>query len=205
MKAFTNYEDASKNARYTGSAQLEPGAYVCNIINVQYQEGKDGNSDLINILFDVYEGDQKGFFKKQYEASTDENKKWKGRHGIWVPSDDGSEKDGWTKNAFAKWTNGFEDSNAGYKWDWEEDKWKGKLIGIVFRRCGKVIDGKPVEFTEVAFPCSADEVRKGTVKAAKFKAYSGYDEAKNAAITADNGTPDFVSVDNSATEEEIPF
>ena len=65
MKQFSNYEEAKKNAQYTGSEKLPKGAYVCVIKNVQYQAGQNGNSDIINVLFDVAEGEYKDFFKKQ--------------------------------------------------------------------------------------------------------------------------------------------
>lgn len=198
MKAFNNFEEAKKNAQYTGAEKLPAGAYVCKILNVQYQNGENGNSDLINVLFDVVEGDQQDFFKKQYDNNTAEDKKWKGRTTIWVPKDDGSEKDEWTKNTFAKWTNSFEASNAGYTWDWYENKWKGLIIGLNFREAGKNIEGKNVVYTEVAFPVEAQLVREGKVKPAKFKAYSGYDS--NPSETTNN---DWMSVPSGV--EEIPF
>lgn len=198
MKAFNNFEEAKKNAQYTGTEKLPAGAYVCKILNVQYQNGENGNSDLINVLFDVVEGDQQDFFKKQYDNNTAEDKKWKGRTTIWVPKDDGSEKDEWTKNSFAKWTNSFEASNAGYTWDWDENKWKGLVVGLNFREAGKNIEGKNVVYTEVAFPVEAQLVRDGKVKPAKFKAYNGYDS--NPSETTNN---DWMSVPSGV--EEIPF
>lgn len=202
MKQFSNYDEAKKNAQFTGSEKLPAGAYVCEVKNVQYQEGKNGNSDLINILFDVCEGEYKDFFKKQYDSSSDENKKWKGRASIWVPSDDGSEKDNWTKNSFAKWTNAFEASNKGYAWDWDENKWKSKKVGIVFREEGNVIEGKEVLYTAVAFPIEAQKVRDGKAPEAKFKARNGYTGKGNS--NSSSKSDDFLSIP-IGTEEEIPF
>ena len=127
IRKLVPYADAAKNARFTGSAKLPEGAYVANIMNVKYVPGTDGNSDRIDIQFDIAEGEYKGFFKKQYEENTQEDKKWKGRTAIYIPKDDGSEKDEWTQNTFAKWTAAFENSNEGYHWDWQEKKWKKSL------------------------------------------------------------------------------
>ena len=201
MKAFNGYEEAKEAAKYSGGEKLPIGAYVCKILNVQYVTGDNGNSDRIDILFDVAEGDHKDFFKKQYDANTSEDKKWKGRKSIYVPKDDGSEKDGWTKNSFAKWTNAFEDSNDGYKWDWNENKWKGLIVGIVYGQTGTVIEGKEIVYHEPRIPCAASAVRDGSAPSAKFVAKKGYTGNGSAASSSDDG---FMSVPESG-ESEIPF
>lgn len=198
MKQFKGYEDAKKNAQFSGSNQLPAGAYCCNIKNVKYDSFDWG--DVIVVAFDVTEGEFKDFFKNQYDNNTNEDKKWKGTARINVPKDDGSEKDGWTKNAFAKWTDSFEKSNNGYVWDWDENKWKNKNIGLVFRECGNVIDGKEVKYTEVAFPIDIQTVRDGKAPEAKFKAKNGYTGAQKTSTTSDG----FMSIP-AGTEEEIPF
>lgn len=197
MKQFKDFEAAQEAAKYTGGEKLPAGAYVCKIKNVQYVGGKDGNSDMINLLFDITEGEYKDFFKKQYDNNSAEDKKWKGRATIYVPKDDGSEKDGWTKNSFAKWTNAFEDSNNGYKWDWDENKWKGLTVGIVFGETGSKIDGKDIVYTEARFACNVQTVRDGKAPEAKFKAKKGYGQ------TAPTGSEDFMKLPEG--EEEIPF
>lgn len=200
MKQFNGFEDAQKNARYTGSAKLPEGAYVANIMNVKYVPGENGNSDRIDIQFDIADGEYKGFFKKQYEENTQEDKKWKGKTSVYVPSDDGSERDGWTKNTFAKWTNALEDSNSKYKWDWDESKWKGLKVGLMFALTGNVIEGKEVTYTEVRYPLSVEEAKKPDIKIPAIKKRKGYTGNSSSAPT-DNS---FVNVPDGV-EEEIPF
>lgn len=205
MKKFSGYDEAKKQAEYQGSPKLPAGAYVCKISNVRYEPGEGDYSDRIVIAFDITEGEQKGFFKKQYDSNINEDKKWKGTHRIYVPSDDGSDKDAWTKKQFARWTNALEKSNSGYTWNWDETKWKDKLIGIIFREAGNVIDGKEVKYTEVSAPCSVDEAREGTFWEGyiRFKARNGYTgQQKNDVINTNNN--DFMSIPEGS-EEEIPF
>jgi len=199
MKQFNGYADAAKNARLTGSSKLPEGAYVAKIMNVKYVPGENGNSDRIDLQFDIAEGEYKGFFKKQYEENTQEDKKWKGKTSIYVPKDDGSEKDEWTKNSFAKWTNALEDSNNNYKWDWDENKWKGLSIGLMFALTGNVIEGKEVTYTEVRYPMSVENAKKPDVKIPAIKKRNGY--TGNAPVPTDNS---FVNVPDSVAEE-IPF
>lgn len=202
MKAFNGYDEAKKNAQYAGSARLPIGAYVCEIKNVKYVVGENGNSDHIDILFDIAEGELKDFFKKQYDGNTSEDKKWKGRKSIYVPKDDGSQKDEWTKNAFAKWTNSFEDSNPGYKWNWKEDKWKGLKVGIVFGETGTVIDGREILYTEPRFACDIKKVKDGTAPKAKFVAKKGY--TGNQTASSDSDGSEFMTIPEGSAEE-IPF
>jgi hypothetical protein len=173
-------------------------------MNVKLEEGENGNSDRIKIQFDIAEGEYKDFFRKQYDNNTNEDKKWKGTATIWCPKDDGSEKDGWTKNAFASWTNGFEDSNSGYTWDWDENKWKGLMIGIVFGETGTVIEGKEIVYTEARRGASVDDIRKGNYREQKFKKKNGYTGRGGSGSAASSGS-DFVSIDNDSADEMIPF
>lgn len=196
MKAFNGFDEAKKAASY-GGEKLPTGAYICKVLNVEYQVGENGNSDLIKVAFDIVEGEYKDFFKTQYENNTAEDKNWKGNVRIYVPKDDGSERDQWAKNRFAKWTNGFEASNKGYVWDWDEKKWKGLLIGIVFGETGTKINGKDIVYTEARFACSVDEVRNDKAPKAKRINKNGYGE--DAPANTSGGDANFVDV--SATED----
>jgi len=197
MKKFSNYDDAKKAAQSAGSAKLPAGAYVCKIMGVRYEEGQDGRSDVLVLQYDITEGEQKDFFKKQYEANTSEDKKWKGTVRIYVPADDGSEKDGWTKRSFASWIDAVEKSNSGYSWAWDENTLKNKAVGIVFGETGTVIDGKNVVYTEARFGVDVEKVRSGKAPEAKFKSKNGYNSAKPL-------EDDFMKIPDSSVEE-IPF
>lgn len=195
IKQFSGLEQIQTEARKTGSAKLPAGPYVCQIKGVKYDE----EHGFIKIQFDVAEGEYKDFYTKQYKESKDENKKYKGVVTVWLPKDDGSEKDGWTKKTFANWINAVEDSNSGYKWTWDETTLKGKKIGLMFGEVGKNIDGKDVTYTECRFPISVEAAKSGKVKTPEFYAYKGYGTAK----PATTGT-DFMNIP-SDLENELPF
>lgn len=206
MKKFGGYDDAKKEAQASGaSKRLPAGAYVCKVLGVKYEAGENGNSDRIRVQFDIAEGEFKDFFQKQYEANTNEDKKYKGNATVYVPTDDGSEKDGWTKKSFAGWTSSFEESNPGYAWDWDEKKWKGKLVGIVFGDTGTVIEGKEIVYTEARFAVSAGTVRSDLAPEAKFKAKNGYTGNGNAGGSSSaSGESDFMKVPETSLDE-LPF
>lgn len=201
MKAFNDFDKAKEAARQTGSgAKLPPGAYKAKIIGVKYEAGKNGTSDRILIQFDITEGEFKDFFRTQYDENTSEDKKWKGKAAIYVPVDDGSERDNWTKRSFAKWTNALEDSNVGYTWDWDEKKWKNLAIGLMYAETWTAIDGRPIKYTEVRYPMAIGEV-KPDVKIPDPKVKDSYKQAVN---NSDNATDDFVNVPEGSADE-IPF
>lgn len=205
MKALNNFEESKKKAAYKGSSRLPVGGYVAKIKDVRYEEGKEDNSDMIILAYDIAEGEHKDFFKNQFDNNTQEDKKWKGRTTIYVPKDDGSERDEWTKTAFARWTNAFEDSNKGYVWDWDEKKWKGKMIGLIYGEVGTVIDGKPIEYTECRFPESVEKVRSGDFKIPAFKARKGYDEAIDKQGDEERANDKgFMNIPDTI-DEELPF
>lgn len=195
IKQFNGYDDAKKKAQYPGSTKLPAGVYVCKILGTKLE----GN--MLKVQFDVAEGEYKDFFQNQYKNSKDEDKKYKGMTTLWLPKDDGSEQDAKTKTNFARWTTSIEESNKGYVWDWDETKWKGKLVGICYGEVGKLIDGKSVKFNEARWPVSVESVRSGKAKVPEFYAYKGYSDKPTTTTPA---STDFVNVP-AGIEEEIPF
>lgn len=205
MKAFDGYDNAKKEAQASGSKRLPAGGYVVKILGVRYQPGENGNSDMIRLQFDIIEGEFKNFFQDQYEANTSEDKKYKGNATVYVPKDDGSQKDGWTKRSFAGWTSAFEQSNPGYAWDWDEKKWKDKVVGLVFGETGTVIDGKEIVYTEARYAVPAEDIRNNNYKPAKFKAKNGYGEGGNGGNGGNSGSGNGWLAVPSGVEEDLPF
>ena len=201
MKAFNNYDEAKKSADAAGAAKLPVGAYVCKIKQVRYENGDKG--DRIVLAFDVFEGEFKDFFANQFEANTNEDKKWKGRVNIFVPKDDGTDLDAITKRSFAGWVSAIEKSNPGYLWDWDEQKWADKLVGIVFGNTGTIIEGKEVVYTEARFAVEVQKVRDGNAPVAKFKTKNGYTGNGNGGNGESND--DFLKIPTAGKREELPF
>lgn len=116
---------------FSDRQKLPLGAYVCKVKKVAIQANDYGQQ--LCILFDIAEGEFKGFYNEEFKNNTLEDKKWKGILRQWLPKDNGSEQDEWTKSAFKGMCSAFERSNPGYQWNWDETSLVGKLIGILFR------------------------------------------------------------------------
>ena len=190
IKQFSDY---ATTQAYTEGAALPKDGYICRILNAQVKEGSNGQ--YIQIAYDIAEGEFAGYFKKLYDAKQDENKKWTTYYFLNIPKDDGSEKDGWTKRTFKTFTNALEDSNEGYHFDWDETKFKGKLIGGLFRyEEFQKNDGSVGRSTKMKNACSVDKIRSGNFKLPDDKL-----------LTPTNNTPtDFMNIPDGIAEE-IPF
>ena len=161
MKAFSNYD---KTHAYSEGNRLPVGGYVLKIMNVKEEVGQNGNSGQLVIAFDVAEGDQAGFYQKNYAAQTGEDKKWKGSTRLWIPKDDGSEQDEWTKRKFKTFIVSVEDSNDGYHWDWDETKLKGKIVGGIFNEKEWEFNGNSGFFTNLHHFTTAEKIRANEFK-----------------------------------------
>ena len=128
IKQPSNWNEVQE---FTDRPKLPLDAYVCKIRKVAVQN--NGYGDQLCLLLDIHEGEFKGFYDNDFKNNTNQDKKWKGVLRVWLPKDDGSEKDEWTKSAFKGMVTAFEKSNPGYQWNWDEASLVGKLIGVLFR------------------------------------------------------------------------
>lgn len=191
MKPFSGYKAERQMAR----EQLPVGAYVAKILAAEVVEYDWG--DVLLISFDIIEGEHKDFFRNDYNGQQDEDKKWRGTYRLNVPKDDGSEKDGWTKNTFNGAMYAIEQSNPGYHWDWNEAGLKGKLIGVNYREFDWEFNDRSGTSTECGRFETIDDVRSGKCKELKKR------ELKNKGKPANKTSfADYASVDDDG---DLPF
>ena len=177
MKQFSGFEAKKVSTREV----LPAGGYVVKILDVQEITYSWGN--VLEISFDVVEGDYAGFFKKDYAGQIQEDKKWRGKYRLSIPNDDGSDKDAWTKRTFGGAIFAVEDSNPKFRWTWDEKALKGLIVGTLFRNKEWEMNGNSGWTTECSAFISADDVRSGNFKIPKDKALKK--EAKPAQSVAD--------------------
>lgn len=198
MKKFKDYETTQA---YANAERLPIGGYVIKIENVKFEEGTNGMSDRIALMFDIAEGEFKGFFRTNYENQTQEDKKWKGTYRIYCPKDDGSEQDTWTKRRFKTIMEAFEDSNPNFTWNWDEKLLKGKVIGAIFNDKEYEFNGNRGFFTNCYSLVKAEDIRKGNFKIPEATLL----KAKSAAPAPRTDIGDgFMNIPDGV-DEEIPF
>lgn len=168
------YNGAKAQRRSSGREVLPAGGYVARILNaeVQHYNFSNGAVDKLVLSFDILEGKFKDFFKTDYQNNQNEDKKWRGVFRITIPADDGTESDGWAKNAFNNFIYALEDGNPGYTWAWDETTLKGKVIGVLFRNKEWEFNGNTGWTTECCAVDAASAIREGNFKMPKDKPLS---------------------------------
>lgn len=165
MKPVKGYEEAK--AMGEGQERLPVDGYIIKILNVEEVDYEWGN--VIALSYDIVEGEHAGYYKKNYDMQTQEDKKWKGVHRMNVPKGDGTEKDGWTLSSFKRDIEAFEDSNSGFHWDWDEQKLKGLVVGAVMQDREYEFNGSSGFWTACHHLTSVERIREGKFKIPKPK------------------------------------
>ena len=163
MKAFNGLEIKKS---VSASEPLPAGGYVAKILNAKVEEYSWG--EVLVISFDIAEGEYKDFFSKQYKENTREDKKWKGNFRLTVPQESNQYFDS-QKRTFGNAIWSIEESNPSFRWAWDENALKGKMVGVLFRNYEYDVDGRQGWSTECCTFVSVEDVRTGNFKQPKDK------------------------------------
>lgn len=164
IKKPTGWENVQD---YTDRKTLPLDAYVCRIKKAVVQQNTYG--DQLCVLFDISEGDFARFYDEDFKNNQNEDKKWNGILRLFLPVNDGSDKDEWTKRTLKGFITAVERSNPGYVWNWDESTLAGRTVGILMRNEEWSYNGKTGWKVRPFRAISADSVRKGEFTLPKDK------------------------------------
>lgn len=187
MKAYSNY---TKGTPVQDAERLPAGGYILKILKAEEVTYSNGGRGL-KLNFDIAEGDQKDFYKKNYAGQT-EPKKWKGVYSFGIPDENTEEK---YRKAFENRIACITDSNPGYEWDWNEDSLKNKLVGAVFGNQEWEYDSKNGWFTKCFGLRTVSAIKEG-----RFKV-----PADRPLQNQSNSSESFTPIGESLSDEDIPF
>ena len=196
MKKPNNWENVQASREFT---PLPAGGYICKIMGAKVKEYNSNGSSFerLEIALDITEGAFKDFYKQDFENQNTEDKKWKGVLRLYVPKDDGSEKDEWTKSRLKATTDAIEDSNSGFHWDWDESKLKNKIVGCIFRNEEWEFNGKTGIKAQPFKFISTDLVREGKFKIPEDKLLKN-----KSAVSGINNSANYVEIES---DDDLPF
>ena len=195
MKKFNNWENVKAASEFV---PLPAGGYIVELKNAKVKEYKNQNGDAFErfeIALDIAEGEFKDYYANDYCNQTNEDKKWKGVLRLYMPKEDGSEQDEWTKSRFKSFIEAVEDSNPGFHWDWDESKLRGKKIGCLFRLEEWEYNGKTGKKAQPFKAVSIEKIKSGNFKIPKEKLLDKNASAPN------SPTPEFRDI----PDEDVPF
>lgn len=185
--------------------RLPLGAYIARVKQAVLQSNEYG--EQLCILFDIAEGEFQGYYTSDFQNNTRPDKKWKGVLRYWLPKEDGSEKDEWTKRSLKGLVTSFERSNPGYQFDWNEKSLAGKLVGVLYRNEEWEYEGKTGWTPRPFRAISVDSVRQGDFTFPKDKPLkkkqeegSGYSDY---AVPSYPEAPSYPILDSD--DSELPF
>lgn len=162
MRKINGWEniDAQRFGEFEG---IEPGWYPCVILNVAEEASKNSQRDGVRFDFDIVDGKFKSYYTRLYKADAGkDNRRWRGTYwqmteGNGVPF-------------FKGIITAIEESNAGYKFDFDERKMKGLKVGVGFRREQYEATDGTLKFTVKPFAfCSIQKVISGEMAVPKDK------------------------------------
>ena len=126
MKKIENWDSIETN-EYIENEKLKLGGHICIIKNVKNYN--HNGIDKISLELDIAEGDQKDFYQKKYDERGDNAKFWDDGATLSFVAEPTEDKD---KSYIKGLIKAIESYNSNYKWDWDEEKLKGKKIGVNF-------------------------------------------------------------------------
>lgn len=217
MKAFKGYNEVQVNKF---GEKLKLGGHICKVLEAKietFTSKKDGKDyEQLIIKFDIEAPDeQAGFYANKFaeDAKKDAlNAKWKGFHKISVPTDDSED---FIKSNFKAFTTSIEESNQGYKWNWEENTLIGKVFGGVFGYEEFVAqDGTTIPLTKIRYVRSTNKIEETPIPKVKMAdktlmEYEDYiemrkNERKNNEDKNASNTSSFDS-GNISDNDDLPF
>lgn len=118
MKRIENWENIQES---TSFKRLTPNGYICKILKVKDHPEKE----YLKIYFDIVKGDDKGYFKKQYDGDIRKERKWPNA-GTFIRSYKDS-----AASMFKGFINAIEKSNKSYQWNFDEKTLVNKVVGLI--------------------------------------------------------------------------
>lgn len=170
MKSFSGYDAINPAGEFE---PLPVGGYICKILHAEVKASvNDPTMMWLAVDFDIDDGPYTGYYQQQFANTSFADARWGGTLRVFIPRDDGSDKDEWTKRSFKGFTTSVENSNPAYTWDWDEAKLAGKEVGIIYRNEEWEYNGRTGWKAKPFRACSSDTIVDGRFKIPKKKPLS---------------------------------
>ena len=125
MERIDNWEKVEAKGMEDFKA-LPIGAYECIIKKAQVHKNPESGKESFKVAVDILSGEYKDYFKKRYDSNTNADKKWDNNAVRYLAFQ------GDNVAYFKGFITCVENSNVGYKWNWDETTLTGKKICGVF-------------------------------------------------------------------------
>ena len=197
--------DYNQASAYDGSGgpRLVPGGQVCKIVGARTEtvNTQNGPKQKFVLAYDIAEGEFAGYFDEQFKRAKeqDANKaKWRGTYDCFILTNEGKTNP-WFKGTLACIDKSNEPFQCVVNGQLNEANFKGKLIGMLFRKEEYMgSDGKKKETVKACAARSVQTIREGNFEIPEPKLLQGSQGGRGAAPSVPAG---FTQVD----DDELPF
>lgn len=126
MKKIENWNEIEAKGMEDFKA-LPIGAYECKIINAVENHNEQSGKTTLKVMVDIASREYKDYFKKRYDSNTAIDRRWDNNATKYLAFE------GENTSYFKGFITCVENSNVGYKWNWEESTLRDKKIVGVFQ------------------------------------------------------------------------
>ncbi len=126
MKVIDNWEEVEAKGMEDFKS-LPIGAYECVIRSASIHKNPMTEKESVKVQVDIASGDYKGYYQKRYNSNTRSDKTWDNNATRYLAYQ------GENASFFKGFITCVENSNPGYKWNWDEETLKDKKICGVFQ------------------------------------------------------------------------
>ena len=126
MKVIENWNEVEAKGMEDFKA-LPIGAYECVIKKAEVYKNPTSEKESFKVEVDILSGEYKDYFQKRFDNNPNLLKKWDNNSTRYLAFQ------GENVNYFKGFITCVENSNPGYKWDWDEEKLTGKKVCGVYQ------------------------------------------------------------------------
>ena len=126
MKKIDNWDEIEVK-EYNESEKFILGGKKCKIVNVK--NFTYSGIEKVSLELDIIDGDNKGYYQRKYDERGENFKFWDDGATISFPTEPTEDKD---KSYIKGLIKAIESYNPNYKWNWDEQTLKNKLINVNF-------------------------------------------------------------------------
>lgn len=198
MQKPNNYDNTQVSGEFT---PISLGGHHLIIKKVEETKTKTGK-DMIVVAFDMAPGDsQPGYFTKAFADDIRPDKKWPRAGRQYITTEDSN---GNCSRSFKTFINCVERSNSGFVTQWGENfaaQFKGKRIGGVFGEVENEYNGKITMRHELRWFCDDNKADGASIPQPRYLPNSN----ATVSVPSTGSVNDFVNINGTIEEEEIPF
>ena len=183
---------------------LPIGAYECVIKDARINHNPENGKDTFKVSVDIASGEYKDYFLKMYNNDSRSDKKWNNNAVRYLAFE------GDNVAYFKGFITVVENSNPGYKWDWDETKLKNKKVcGVFLYEEYEKQDGTKGIKVRLSKFRSLEKINEIEVSDSvkllngNYMSIDDYNESKGTRLAEDIFGSSLVETDNSSVPFEI--